>query len=317
MIERLPERVRTPEVARAVTSPSAVLLAGAGASAAILAGLPVAAAAVVGALAWAGRVALAVPRRPKGERIDPFAIGEPWRRFVRDAMRAQSAFERTVQQCRPGPVQERLALVGRRIGDGVTECWRIARQGNALEKALRQLDVEGIRRELAEVAEERRRQRGNEAAQAALARTQAAVESQLASAERLQRVSGHARGLALAQVDLAVVLVMADHRREGPLALRREDIREHVVAVGAGVVQQRPCVSGHAVLVQGLDQRVGQRLDLAPLGRDLAGIGEPPVEGHARAEVTHLLELRPDAGAFLFQLGALSRVGHVGHDRPV
>jgi hypothetical protein len=207
MIERLPERVRTPEVARAVTSPSAVLLAGAGASAAILAGLPVAAAAVVGALAWAGRVALAVPRRPKGERIDPFAIGEPWRRFVRDAMRAQSAFERTVQQCRPGPVQERLALVGRRIGDGVTECWRIARQGNALEKALRQLDVEGIRRELAEVAEERRRQRGNEAAQAALARTQAAVESQLASAERLQRVSGEARNrlrLLNAQLDEAV-----------------------------------------------------------------------------------------------------------------
>ena len=38
MLERLPERARTPAMARAITSPGTILLAGAGASAAILAG---------------------------------------------------------------------------------------------------------------------------------------------------------------------------------------------------------------------------------------------------------------------------------------
>ena len=46
-------------MADAITSPSAVLLAGVGTSAAILAGVPVLAAAVVGAAAWAVRA-----RRP-------------------------------------------------------------------------------------------------------------------------------------------------------------------------------------------------------------------------------------------------------------
>ncbi|PLS74753.1 MAG: hypothetical protein CYG61_10955, partial [Actinobacteria bacterium] len=70
MLERLPEGARTPAVARAVTAPSAVLLAGAGMSAAILGGLPLVAAAGVGALAWAARVAVALPRRPKSERVN-------------------------------------------------------------------------------------------------------------------------------------------------------------------------------------------------------------------------------------------------------
>lgn len=176
-------------------------------SAAILGGLPVAAAAVFGVLAWAGRVALAVPRRPAGDRIDPFAVGEPWRRFVADALQAQARFDRTIRQSRAGPIKERLEAIARRIADGVGECWAIARQGDALEGAVGQLDVEGARRELAEVAEEQRRQRGDDGAQAALRRTEAAIEAQLASAERMERVASDARNrlrLLNAQLDEAV-----------------------------------------------------------------------------------------------------------------
>ena len=207
MIERLPERVRTPAVARAVTSPSALLLAGAGMSAAILGGLPIAVAAGVGAAAWAARVALAVPRRKRGERIDPFAVGDPWRRFMRDALQAQARFDRTVRQARPGPMQERLGMIGRRIGEGVAECWRIARQGDALDGALRQLNMEGIQRELAQVVEERRRQPQGSESQFSLARTQQAIEAQLKSAERIYRVASGAHDrlrLLNAQLDEAV-----------------------------------------------------------------------------------------------------------------
>jgi hypothetical protein len=207
VIARLPERVRSRAVAEAVVSPSAILLAGAGAAVGIATGIPLIAAAALGVAAWVARVALAVPRKPAGDRIDPFRVGDPWRRFVNDALQAQRKFDSVVSRSRPGPIQERLQAIGRRIGDGVSECWRIARQGDTLDGALRSLDERSIRAELAEVQEERRRTRGNDAAEASLARTQAAVEAQLASATRLRSVAEDAKNrlrLLNAQLDEAV-----------------------------------------------------------------------------------------------------------------
>lgn len=191
MLERLPERARTPAVARAATSPAALLLAGAGASAAILAGLPVAAAAAVGALAWGARVALAVPRRRREERIDPFTVGEPWRHMVADALRARSRFDETVRRARPGPLRDRLEDLGARLDHGVRECWRIARQGDALESALAHIDRRDAERELGELGREIAR--AGPAHRPALERAEAAVRSQLASAERIERVARDAR----------------------------------------------------------------------------------------------------------------------------
>ncbi len=187
MLERLPERARTPAVARAVTSPSAVLLAGAGMSVAILGGLPLVAAAAVGVLAWGARVAMAVPRSRRAERIDPFTVGEPWRHFVTDALQARAKFEQTVSRARPGPLRDRLVQLGERLDDGVGECWRIARQGDVLQAALGQLDIDQVRQELAEVQAELARCPAGE--RASLERAEVAVRSQLASAERIERVS--------------------------------------------------------------------------------------------------------------------------------
>ena len=79
MLARLPARVRTPAVARAVASPGALLLAGAGASAAILAGAALPVVVAAGAGAWLARVLAAVPRRVAPDQPDPFGVGEPWR----------------------------------------------------------------------------------------------------------------------------------------------------------------------------------------------------------------------------------------------
>ena len=206
MIARLPERVRTRAVAEAVVSPSAILLAGAGTAIGIATGLgPLAL--LAGAVAWAARVAMAVPRRPAGEKIDPFQVGDPWRRFVQDAQQAERKFQGVVARARSGPIQERLEAIGRRIGDGVSECWRIARQGDALDGALRSLNEQEIHAELLEVQEERRRVRGNDQAESSLARTQTAIEAQLASGQRLRAVADDARNrlrLLNAQLDEAV-----------------------------------------------------------------------------------------------------------------
>jgi hypothetical protein len=189
VLERLPENVRTPAVARAVVSPSAFLLAGAGAAVAIVGGLPLAAAAGVGALAWAARVALAVPRRQPGERIDAFRVGEPWRKYVLDAQQAKNRFDRTTKKMRSGPLQERLQSIGSRLEEGVTECWRIAQHGDDLAGAWKQLDVRNTERELAQLEQDVQDARGDEQRSKSLSRALTAVQAQLASAQRIRNVA--------------------------------------------------------------------------------------------------------------------------------
>lgn len=193
---------------RAATSPSALLLAGAGASAAILAGVALPLAAVAGAAAWAARVAWALPRRPGPDKPDPFAVGEPWRTFVQDALQAQRRFSRTVNRMQSGPLRERLGDVGLRIGEAVQTCWRIAQQGEALDGALEEIDAEGAADELQDLAED------DPAA--------GALRSQLAAADRLARVSreAHDRLRVLnAQLDEAVA-------RAVELSVRSADVAE-------------------------------------------------------------------------------------------
>ena len=200
-LARLPENMRTPAVARAITSPAALLLAGAGTAVTIVAGAPIAAAAAVGAVCWAARVALAARprRRPGATRVEPRRLRQPWRGFVEDAQAAQRRFDTTSARALPGPIRDHLGELGRRLSDGVNECWRIAQQGNSLEEAWNDLDVPGIKRELASVRQE--------AASPARDRTEEALNSQLGSADRIQKVAFDARDrlrILNAQMDEAV-----------------------------------------------------------------------------------------------------------------
>jgi len=185
MLERLPERARTPAMARAITSPGAILLAGAGASAAILAGVPLAAAAVVGGLVWAGRVAMAVPRKARRVEVNPALVKEPWRSLVRQAQRAETRFDQVLATTAPGPLKDRLAEVDARVAVGVDECWRIAQRGNELSEAVADLDVADLRSQL----QRTQAQAAQHPERADLTGTAAAVSQQLASAERLSGVA--------------------------------------------------------------------------------------------------------------------------------
>ena len=147
----LRDRFFTPPVARAVTSPGGILLAGAGAAVGIVAGLPIVAAAVVGAVAWAGRVAFAIPRNPSERHIDPFTLQDPWRRFVSDALSARRQFDEAVEQAQQGPLRTRLAEIADRISTGVNESWRISCAGQALSDARARIDAADINRQLAEL----------------------------------------------------------------------------------------------------------------------------------------------------------------------
>ena len=172
-------------MARAITAPGTILLAGAGAAAAILAGVPVAAAAVIGGLVWAGRIAMAVPRKPRRVEVDPAMVREPWRSLVRQAQRAETRFDQVVASTDPGPLRDRLAEVDARIAVGVDECWRIAQRGNELHAALADFDVGELRAQLARAEADAARA----PSRAELRGTAEALRSQLASAERLATVA--------------------------------------------------------------------------------------------------------------------------------
>lgn len=207
MIERLPERARTRSVAEAVTSPSGILMAGAAAAVAIaFAPLWPITAPVAAIAAWAARVAMAVPRTPKSERVDAGRLRDPWRLYVLDAQEAQTRFRTAVGRGRPGPMQERLLDLGRRIDDAVRECWGVACQGDALEMGLVQLDPRSVHAELREVESYLNGTR-DEATRASLLRTAASLRSQLDSAERLAAVARDASNrlrVLNAQLDEAV-----------------------------------------------------------------------------------------------------------------
>jgi hypothetical protein len=179
------DRFLTRRVARAITSPTGILLGGAVAAGAIVAGVPLAAALPLGFAAWAGRVVLAVPRRARGERIDPFTLQEPWRRYVQEALQARNRFNEAVGRTRSGPLRDHLRAIAARMQTAVEECWLIAKRGQTLVEARRGIDVADVERQLADIA-------ANGEADPSLARVAESLEVQRATAARLDRVIGQA-----------------------------------------------------------------------------------------------------------------------------
>jgi len=187
----LRDRFFTPPVARAITSPSGIVLAGAGVSVGILAGLPVVGWAVLGALSFAGRVAAAVPRGATAGRIDPFTLGEPWRHFVSSALQARRKFDDAVRGAKAGPLRDRLEEIAARLDDAVQECWRVARQGQVLTDGRSQLSTQEAQSELAEL--ERTLAGRTPDPGSADGGTLLALRAQLASAERMDHTITDAR----------------------------------------------------------------------------------------------------------------------------
>lgn len=90
-----------------------------------------------------------VTRRTHDPTIDPFGVGEPWRRLVQSALRSQSRYRELVGTTPPGPMHDALAEIGAEVDAAVSECWRIARRGDDLGHALDGMGVARARQQLA------------------------------------------------------------------------------------------------------------------------------------------------------------------------
>lgn len=104
-------------------------------------------------------------------RVDPFTLGEPWRNHVAAALSAQRRFDRLVADTQPGPLRDRLVSIGRKVDQGVRDCYQIGQHGHALDAAIRALDAESLHSRL-QVSDD------------PVVRT--SIESQLASIERIR-----------------------------------------------------------------------------------------------------------------------------------
>jgi len=158
MTSSLPDRPRLPVVARASLSPVALGGAAAGAVLALvadagLAGLvvltPAGGAAGAGAVLWRARRRSGRPLLR--ERIDPFAVGEPWRHHVRGALQARNRFDEAVRAVPAGPLRDRLAELRDTVEDGVRETWEVAKRAQAVADARKRVDAPKLRRRLEEL----------------------------------------------------------------------------------------------------------------------------------------------------------------------
>jgi hypothetical protein len=70
-------------------------------------------------------------RKIKMTAVDPYAVQEPWRGLVQRAVTARKQFDLAIEGLASGPLRERLAEVGVRVGAAETEVFRLAKLGNA------------------------------------------------------------------------------------------------------------------------------------------------------------------------------------------
>lgn len=115
---------------------------------------------------------------PTAQRIDPFTVGEPWRRLTQDAIRSRNQFAELISGMLDGPVRDRLSGLGDRAAATIDEMWAAARTGNDLSKAYRKLDPELARRRLAASAASQTEGSDDP--------TTAALRSKVEAAERLE-----------------------------------------------------------------------------------------------------------------------------------
>ncbi len=115
-------------------------------------------------------------------KIDPFAVGEPWRHAVKDSIQARSRYTDAIKAFRDGPLRDALHETGDRIDDAVNECWKVAQQGQLLSTARKRIDDREIQWELQQAAAQIP---PGASASPTQARTIASLNAQMETAQRM------------------------------------------------------------------------------------------------------------------------------------
>ncbi len=179
------DRFLTPQVARAMLSPLAIVATALGASLAIALSWPFLAIAASGAAGWATRVGVALPRaksQPGGPSKSALAaLSNPWQSFYRDASSTKEQFDQTIANAKKGPLQQRLTQMSARLDLALEKAWTLSSHGHALSQARKRIDVATAMRELEQF---------EGAANSEIAkRTQSSLQAQIDSAKRIDEIT--------------------------------------------------------------------------------------------------------------------------------
>lgn len=168
-------------------SPAAILATGGGAAVGIVVGLPVVGAVGLGALGWGAVVSRAVVQAPGArptEKIDPFALQDPWRTHVVGALTSKAQVNSHVDDAPAGPLREALQHIAGRVDQAVDQSWQVAKRGNSLALARSAIRSHNIDRQVRELEQSLAENPDSPQIQAALD----ARKAQQATAERMDRV---------------------------------------------------------------------------------------------------------------------------------
>ena len=209
-------------LARAILSPLA-LTAGLGVGGVLLASGQTAGGLLAGILTWAAGVFVSLRRtrsdgqrardRVTTDRVDPFTVGEPWRRYVQSSQSARNRFASATNATPQGPLRDRLESIGQRINEAAQEIWVIAKDGHALNGALKAINVTEINQRVAatttdlQSASPERLPSLQASLDSALARQQSAKrlnEQRTSLEDRLRELDGKLDELSARGVELSV-----------------------------------------------------------------------------------------------------------------
>jgi hypothetical protein len=141
-------RPTVPSVADTAFAPTTLVVTGGVAAVTVAAGLALPIVVGAGVVTW-GVCTLVARQRRRPEPIRPELLAKAWNLLVRDALRAQQRYENAWRTGKQGPLRDRLHEIGRSVDAGVWECWTVAKRGDGLERALKELDLDRARERLA------------------------------------------------------------------------------------------------------------------------------------------------------------------------
>ena len=150
-------------------------------------------------------------RKEPGVDVDPWALPDPWRQLVAQAVGAERRFRTAASSMPPGPLLDRVVEMEPTLHAQVLQVWDAARQGAALTGGFpagaRTEPSGALATELRSIQEERarRKQAGGDTVE--LGGAEAAVAARLREARRAEAVAGEIlNGLrsAVARLEAAV-----------------------------------------------------------------------------------------------------------------
>jgi len=204
----------TLSVSEAAFAPSTLLITGGAAAVTVAVGLAIPFVAGVGAVTWGACTAI-TRFRHRAEAIDPFSLPAEWRAYVASAQTSQRRYREQCERSREGEVKGRLQEIGVSVDSGVRECWSTAKRGDALERALHDLDLDRARQRLAAAEADHQ-----SSPTPTRERTVASLRARVQSGERMQALLDDTRqqlDMLDARLEEAVMMAIELSHRTGSL----------------------------------------------------------------------------------------------------